>query len=443
MSNQLATSPILHRCDPLLPGLPKILCTRFIGSQIQDQLGGLAGTDGSETTLQYVRYKPHRRCLAVHRLASSLVANNFSDSDPLRIEIIAKALTKESFEKRFQALQYRASDHQMWLVDHEDQIIYLRFPLDDRLQAVQKAYNPDSRTRVLRRMLGAKHGWQPRSLQRLAYKPERRYVGLVQDHDGVKRVVKLHSAERFDDAVQRLVLLDKASIGAPRILHVSPRYHSVCLQYVDGNSLGDAIYGGQYPRELIKAVGMKLARLHHQSLAAQWSTVTAPQHERLSEIAASLLFLSPQLGQRAKEVVNDTLRHLAGTQSEIALCHGDFYAKQVIVDNDNIHFIDFDQAGPADRYQDVANFVAQLYWRNLIMESETNDPLAISNAFLDGYRRGSRQFVEDRFRAQVAAALLRCAMHPFRNAIPNWEVGTAKRLQLAHSALTAAQLPSP
>ena len=147
------------------------------------------------------------------------------------------------------------------------------------------------------------------------------------------------------------------------------------------------------------------------------------------------MFLSPAVGQPAREIANEVLRRLANTSSKLAVCHGDFYAKQVIVDRGAIHFIDFDQVGLADRYTDVANFVAQLHWRNLMGDMEANDVQVISEAFLTGYRRVSRRFDYERFRAQLAASLLRCAMHPFRNALANWEDGTRRLLEHAWTAL--------
>lgn len=429
MSDQHTANPQLHVSDSSLPGLASV----FSAGNLRAIADGfrLDSTQAITAKLNYVRYKPHRRCLMLYRIKSSI-------SEDL---IVALALTKAGFDKKRQAMKRFGSDHQRWLAEPSDQVIYSLFPMDHRLPAVQKIYDLGSQTRVLRRMIGKRKGFFPQSLERLAYKPERRFVGLVHDNEGCERVIKLHSQERFKDTVERLLLLEQTDVDAPKMIHACSRYNAVCLPYLPGRSLSELITGRNCPRELITAVGMKLAKLHLQPITSAWCELPAIGQERLREIGESLTFLSPPVGSFATEIATEVTRRLANTESQLAVCHGDFYAKQVIVDEGAIHFIDFDQVGLADRYSDVANFVAQLYWRNLMGDTEASDVEVIGDAFLDGYRRACRQFNEERFRAQLAAALLRCAMHPFRNALPDWETGTNRLLQLAWTALHRSQIP--
>jgi aminoglycoside phosphotransferase len=362
------------------------------------------------------------------------------DGSP-EIMVVAKALTDDGFAKQVPALRRISESNQRCFADPANQVLFLRFPLDQCLPAVQKVYDPGVQNRVLRRVVGAAKPWLFESLHRLAYKPERRFVCLVRGLDGIDRIVKFHAKDRFAEAVTRLRMLEQAKVASPKIVNVSSRYQAVCLEYLSGSPLGDLLASESDCSGVLAEVGSALARLHASAVNSCWLSLPMRRFQRLTELSDSLGVLSSDLGCLAGEIVKQVIRRFEATGRSIALCHGDFYCKQVLVDHGGVRFIDFDQVGPADRYADIANFVAQLYWRRLNGDRGLNCVREFCEVFLDGYRRVSGHFDDDRFRVQLAGALLSCSMHPFRNALPNWEEGVEDLLQKARSAITSPQLP--
>jgi aminoglycoside phosphotransferase len=435
MSIDLGAEPSMYLEDHYLSGLSHCLNAQSIAAVVRSEPFRLGRSAKSVVRLKYIRYKPRRRCLALHCMSATDKPAMDSPAAGPGDFLLAKALTKAGFAKQHQSLQQSSADRHLWLADPLRQIIYLRFPLDQRLRAVQKVYDPAAHNRVLRRVVGGEHGWHLQAMWPLAYKPERRFVVGVQDCAGDQWLVKFHAVERFADAVCRLQLLAQSGLVSPQLMHVCERYHAVCLEYLPGTCLTQLIACDRGHYEEAALAGMKLAQLHQQPMAGAWLRLPQSRHERLGDLADSLRVLSPELGVRTTAIVSRVLHHLKSTRGDTAICHGDFYAKQVLVDQADVRFIDFDQAGPGDRYGDVANFVAQLHWRELAGDFGTDSRVAVSEAFLDGYRQSHRQFNELRFRAQLAAALLRCAMHPFRNAMPDWQMGVEVLLAKACAVL--------
>lgn len=429
--------------DQSLCGLSQSLDGNQIATVMAGEPSRMSVNANSKITLSYIRYKPRRRCLALHRIdpasdSGGELVSPFGPTGPTGLEdsLVAKALTRAGFQKQQQLLQRFSGGCQSWLADPLRQIIYVRFPLDQRLEAVRKVYDPQVQNRVLRRVVGGEQGWRLQAMRPLAYKPERRFVIGVRDSEGCERTIKFHSTERFTAAVGRLQLLAESGLEAPELLHVCERYRAVCLEYLPGTSLTVMLAGGGGLHEIAALVGSKLAHMHQQPLASSWSRIADSRHERLTELAESMRVLSPELGARAAEIVTRVLHRLEATRGETALCHGDFYAKQVLVDRGDVQFIDFDQVGPGDRYGDVANFVAQLHWRKLAGDFGFSRLQSVSESFLDGYRRAYPRFDQERYQAQLAAALLRCAMHPFRNAMPGWRAGVEHLLEEANFVVT-------
>ncbi|XZE51909.1 phosphotransferase [Planctomycetaceae bacterium SH139] len=440
MSIMSVAEPAMVWEDRPLIGLSQCLQGKQIAAVLANEPSRLGSTADRQILLQYIRYKPRRRCLTVHRLmpTGNSVRESASPARATQQEglLVAKALTKEGFLKQQQILQRLSGNCLSWLADPMLQLILLRFPLDPRLDAVRKVYDPQAQNRVLRRVVGGKHGWRLQAMRSLAYKPERRFVAGLRDSEGFERTIKFHSADRFADAVKRLQLLADSRLPSPKLMHVCERYRAVCLDYLPGTSLTVLLAGSGGVHDIAELVGSELAQLHQQPLASSWSRIVAIRPERLTELADTMRVLSPALSVRTAEIVTRVLHRLESTRGETTLCHGDFYAKQILVDQGDVHFIDFDQVGPDDRYRDVANFVAQLHWRERAGDFGFPRLQAVSESFLAGYRRVFLRFDEERYQAQLAAALLRCAMHPFRNAMPDWQAGIEALLEQANAVVT-------
>jgi aminoglycoside phosphotransferase (APT) family kinase protein len=162
----------------------------------------------------------------------------------------------------------------------------------------------------------------------------------------------------------------------------------------------------------------------------------------LHELAHYISLICPQLAKLATLVVNQTMTRLSSLRPTFGMIHGDFYGKQVLVQDSQIRFIDFDQAGIGDRYQDIANFIAKLYWRAMQLSDVAFTDAAeraaeLADSFLAGVITGFPSLNVAACKAHLAAALIRCATHPFRRARNNWAAETELLLKLAHSKLNS------
>ncbi len=383
---------------------------------------------GDKPSTEYVRYKPGRRCI-------SLIQTSFGETLQ---HFVLTAFPKLRFHKQQSQLIDAEIQGKSWQVpDHRIRID--RFPFDPQLRHIEKCFDENERNRLLRRILGSVSQHYPLRLETLAYKPGRRFVaaGSVVGESTAsvetRYTFKFCTRTQFNPTLVRLRALRSLDIELPAIIAENEHYSAIALGWKSGKNLADCIAEDHAVESVFFEVGRQIARLHRCPLPP--SAVSAVAAHDLSELAEFIGFLTPELANLATEAIRQTRAKLNDLPIVFAVIHGDFYAKQVIVDSDAVKFIDFDQAGVGNPYQDIGNFVAKLVWQSIQLGRDFSTASKQATAFLLGYRRHSGVFCEFAYRAHLAAGLLRCVTHPFRRATPNWPSTTREFILLAQSVL--------
>ena len=425
-----ASADIVRR-DSSLPGLPNLLQPESLKTPIAE----LLQTETlSSVQLNYLRYKPHRRCIAL------LDVNTHHG----RELITATAMTADSWNKFRQKSELALAAGHVLQVDSR-RLILERFPYDRHLRHIAKLSHEQSRGRLLRRILPIHHDLRHLDcrnvqLERLAYKPARRFVvsvdfdeRLLQNRVG-KYVLKFHSQSTFQAAAGRIRTIGRLMLPEAMPADCCERYQAIATPWVPGQSLADLLSdGNQLPASsTLQEVGRTLAKLHAFDLPADVDVPVANAAKAASDLrrlADDLAFLYPPLAEDVRQVFSTAYQSLSN-DNHMTLIHGDFYAKQVVVDGQNVRFIDFDAVSIGSPWSDVGNFVARLYW-NHIRGQMTADRLhwAIHH-FHSGYRQRSG-WNESAYRSCLAIGLLKCMPHTFRLAADNWPDLFARLLSLA------------
>lgn len=384
--------------------------------------------------IEYLRYKPRLRCVSMIRLHDGSQDRRF----------VLTAFPSASYERHREKIAHHVDTAGCW---HDDlhQIRIDQFPFDPGLRHIAKCFEPASRHRLLWRTLGWKSHPDQFSIDSLAYKPGRRYVASTSQIavESTTRAqpcytIKFHAGSQFTETWQRLQSVSTIDVSSPKVVGYNEHYRTIALNWVSGQLFADYVSQQRLAGAELYEIGCQLARLHSCRLPTQLVPAAAP-HE-LRELAETVGFLCPKLESLATQIAMETQLQLTSTTRPHTIIHGDFYAKQVLVDQGGIKFIDFDQAGLGSPDQDVGNFVAKLFWQALNQGLAQGYAEQCADIFLDGYRSGRNGFDEHAYRAQLAASLIRCATHPFRRALRDWEETTHRLLQLAHSALHSSDL---
>ncbi len=434
MPFDVETPPQIH--DDQLPGLTAILDETLLPQLVERSSPGWTAPSTCPE-LRYIRYKYHRRAIGLFRAATQ---NNPSDHLPLGYSdqpmFVATALTRESYAKQKSKRESAACDNcidRSIAIDNLQLIIDL-FPNDRAIPGLQRCLGLDDRGR--KRILGI--AGLPRSaFSLLAYKPARRCVFQVKHATLIQPLlVKLYTKDVYTQNAGRMETLGRKVDLWPQPKSRSPQYSALVYPWQPGRVLLELASEYDQMPAILEEVGKELARLHTNnapSPAVEQSLAIDPS--RLIDLARDIGVISSEFGRTALKIAYAVTSRLALVTPNKVLIHGDFNANQVIADKSRIHFIDFDEAGYGDRYQDVANFVAQLAWSRINGQVDAESASLWSDHFIQGYRQASGEWDEARFQTQRAAALLRCSIHPFRYALQNWHSTTHELLEIAMQAL--------
>ena len=425
-------SALCHR-DQAIAGLGFVLQPAEVLEALQSR--GL--TDTQAARLDYLRYKPARRCIGLIEIGWS---NPSSDRPTI---LVATAMTKDSWAK-FNEVRAAAAIEQGAILLPEKRLALEWFPNDHGLKNAAKVISLASRPKVLRRILQVDQ-LQAIELKTLAYKPARRHVasGVLQGQ--TLFTLKTYTHRGYADADWRTRLAVESGLSNCQVLGSSSHYASIATSWINGRTLSQWMLSPHCSLATLEKVGLELADWHKrgQQIVSRMPTASNQESDDTSmlELAGDIAVLAPSLAVRAKSLAEQLTLSLSELEQANDLVHGDFYAKQVILDAcDRVQFIDFDQLRLGDRYEDIANFVAKNHWQVIHEGLDEHVCEAANQRFLDGYASQFGPLDHDRLRLYVSAAILRCAPHAFRRALPDWTNQIELILELAERWLTKSSL---
>lgn len=408
----------LARRDPALPGLATLLDRDAFVEALRPALPALRP---GEARVTYVRYKPGRSCLVGYRMESAGEA----------VDVTATACRPDAQDKLA-----KARSHPGRVVLDDRAVVVSVFPDDASLPALARLADTDDRRTLLEKLLPNRPDLWDGSVVPLRYKPERRYVAQLTVDGEPQAALKVYSAAGYD-AAQAAAKAFKSG-GLFRRAHRlgrSARHCMLALEWLPGHLLTDALADPTFAPSGVEAVGAALAELHGQDRKALPIRGRADESATFPPLADWLAHVCPDLAVRAVRLAGLVAGRIAALAAEDRPLHGDFYAKQVLLGEDRVGLLDFDEAFRGDPAHDLGLFLAHLH-RDAVRGTVPPDSVEpIRAALLDGYRRAGGLATAARVGLYTAAGLLRLAPHPFRNREPNWPLRTAAMLDRAEDAL--------
>jgi hypothetical protein len=420
----------LARRDAALPALPLLLDPDGAAGLMRDCFPA-AGVRSAE--LRYTRYKPGTSCLAAYRVEAAEGS----------IAVHAKAHRPDAHAKLAKERLRRASDGPLGagrVVRDDLAVAVAAFPNDARLRVLARLFEPAWRPKLLA-LLGEPHERSAEmSVRTLRYKPERRYVGAVLIGSRPSGAVRAYAESAYAAGVRAAAAFhSRGPLRVARRLGRRDDRRLLAVEWLPGEPL-DGRLVGMGAADALAGTGAALAALHGQDDADLPYARPYEAGAGMRPLAEWLAFVHPPVGERAFDLADRLADGLAAEATTPAPTHGDFYARQVLVDAEAVGLVDLDEARWDDPASDLGNFRAHLERSVLRGELTAEAARAAGAALLDGYRR-ARPVDDRRVALQTAVGLFRLAPMAFRDHTPDWPLETAALLGCAERLLGGRAAP--
>ena len=418
--------------DAAVPGLRTVLDPPALLGRLAEALPDATLGEGRA---EYVRYKPATSCTVGYRFVV----------EGRDVDAYAKAVAGEGAPKLDKALEQAppAGPAALRAVEVGDGVVVAFFPNDPRLPGVGRLGDPKRRRRLLAAVLPEHEALWEAPLQRLRYKPERRYVARVGPVDGTAAVIKCYADTAFASARRGMRGAAEASPHVAPLLGASRQRAVLAFPWLPGRPLdellasADADAGGPDLLAVLDDVGRALLAVHRGSTRNLAVRGPVAEAQRLDATVRSLAAILPAAEQRAALLAADLTAAVLTTEDPTAAVHGDFSADQVLVGPDTLHLIDFDQTAAADPAADFGRFAAALDADVLDGRLSAAHAAAAIGALCDGYRAAGGTLDDDRLRLHRVMALVHVAPEPFRHRRASWPAHCEERLRHAAAVWTS------
>lgn len=382
----------LYQRDTGLTGLANVVDEHLVAQHL--------GISPSDVTLVYLRYKPMTNCLAHFRIANhtttSVYAKTFATRDQAKISHSAN----------------KTSNGCLGPVEYHPGCLLYQFPTDAKLGSLTRLAQEPS-------WLAERFNlaFDPDSSQLLAYKPERRCVIRINNPHS-SYVLKLYSNSAFAAAHRAAKTVQTQFSDTPQVLKKSRRHRALLFEFTPGPTMREEIQAGRVA-ESGAVAGRLLAKFHNLSIAAGESRDPySADHELLA-------WLLPEAKPQVLAIVTAARSLIQQATPTRVVLHGDYYDKQIIVaDNGSPSLLDLDDLSQGDHRIDLATYIAHL---EALKPAEAYQAI---ESFLNSYKRMNSNSLAA-LNAFVALATLQLAHHPFRRALPNWDLLTREYISRA------------
>ncbi|MFQ5450955.1 MAG: phosphotransferase family protein [Nitrospinaceae bacterium] len=399
----------LVKQDPRVPALALILDPQAFCAALKPHLAV------ESAQLTYIRYQPGRRCLATYHLQAQgtsfdVHATAFANYERLgRV----KAGEGESIPGFLGAGR---------IIFDDPCVVVWTFPNDRQLKSLALLCDARGRKRLLEQVFTSMPNFWEGEVEPLAYKPERRYVARVKTPSGSRAVLKFYQPSIFPKMrIHAEAFSSMEHFRFPLCLGASEAHGVLGFEWLPGRMLREIL-----PEDLDRAVdlvrqaGAGLQELHRQEVSGLTYRKREGITETLLEQGKRLGVLCPPL---ARQTGNLSVRFAARLMAEPPIqrpIHGDFYAKQIRVGNGRLGLLDFDDAALGDPRNDLGRFIAQMEHDVLTGSMPASHLVPLTEALLEGYRKGTRQSIPNGLQTFIAMELFHLAHFPFRRCEPDW-----------------------
>jgi aminoglycoside phosphotransferase (APT) family kinase protein len=390
----------LVRRDPDLPGLATVLDPPVMLAALRGLHPGI-----DDALIFYTRYKPHTSCLIGYRLKIGAE----------QVEIGVHARRADAANKFAKAKLRLGIGGALGAGRHviDDLATELSvFPNDRRLPGLVHLSNATS-ARALLNALGADDPTLRDSrIEKLRYRPERRYVLKVVQDDKPLALTKIYRpADYARSRDNALAFVSQGDLRVPNLLATAEQYDALATEWLPG--MAPAATAASATR-----IGETLALLHAQQPSGLSPLPLTQQLRTLEELIQYLAALWPPLARQAQQVGLRLATAMAGADDLSLPIHGDFHLEQMIETDAAMGVVDFDDASMGNPAWDLGNIIGHLHGHDLRDGRQLAD--GFGEPLLIGYQRaGGRVSVAD-MKTYSALGLMRFAARPFRERHPAW-----------------------
>ena len=414
----------LVRRDSALPGLATLWDPDAFASRLRAEFSEV---EVGAARITYLRYKPGMNCLASYTL----------EVEGLEVEAYAKAYGGNSLTK----LKKAQERSQEWaftgsgiFILRDSAIAVFLFPFDSKLKSLARLGSPLRSKRLLRGLFPTEPSWWSASVKSLRYKPERRCVLQLMLGDQPVAVLKFHTENGYLHAKSKAKAFQSGSVlRIPRLLASSDRHHVLAMEWLHGTLLRQVLAEPGVNRDALQMVGAALAEFHQQKRIRLPVLSREAEANRLLELAHGIGSICPPLAERARKLAVQMTTSLAQQEPRSFCIHGDLYAKQMLIGERKVGFLDFDEAMLGDPASDLGNFIAHLERDAQRQYIRSNSIDLIRENLLQGYGKPSGEDVGERLQLYTAVNLFQLLFDPFRFREPEWPQRTEQILQRAES----------
>jgi hypothetical protein len=402
-----AVEDLAHR-DPQLPMLPLLLddaaLSRWLSSRLARDV---------EVSRRYLRYKPGTGCV---------VAGDLLDGG-IRRDIVVSGHSASAVVKAEKTVA-KAPPGAVLAWDPQRHLVATTPAADRKLPALRMLADLQLRLRLAGRLLGRRGHHDPGrlTLDRLSYKPLRRWVGTLRDDAERLYVLRCYATADVRAAMRAHERMADAPVVRQRLLAQDAGHGLIVLDFVPGATLVK-----DHTEVLLRDLGRALAGLHRHPASLP---PTDPAGERLAlrQAARQVRTLLPALTPAVGAVVESITARLDGCSEPVTL-HGDFSLDQVVAGPDGLTFIDFDRATTGPREADLGSLAAAA----LVLDPDRAEQMTVE--VLRGYADAHVGPDPGALATQTAAHLLRRAAEPFRSCRTDWPADAARIVETAAAVL--------
>jgi Ser/Thr protein kinase RdoA (MazF antagonist) len=391
--------------------------------------------------ITYLRYKASTSCLASCRfLVGDNEVHGFVQAyQPSESDKLQKAARKPGVDGAMGRGRFVLAEHAM---------VVSVFPNDGDIKELSTLGDGDRRRELFRDLLPGRDDLDGSILERLAYKPKRRYVGAVITAAGPALVVRAYAPAGYASAAARrgITLTPGSTLAVAQCVAAEPRRAMLMFEWLDGTQLTDVAGDEQERERVFRRVGLALAELHRGQADASSVPRVSGAADLISE-AEALGTMWPPLSPRATDVARRVASLVDAEPAAAHTLHGDFHPAQTLIQGERVAILDFDRSGLGPAAYDLGTFIAHLERDGLTGRLRKESVERLSAALIDGYGVSAPAPSASSIRHHTAAALLRLSPEPFRYRDPNWPGATVAIVDRAAELISPPTLraakPSP
>jgi aminoglycoside phosphotransferase (APT) family kinase protein len=275
-------------------------------------------------------------------------------------------------------------------------------------------------------------------LQRLVYKPERRYVARLLTESGPRAVLKFYTRPGYLDVWQRYrePYEERPPLRLTSRLGKSSRRAVIAFDWLPGRLLSEAIKEPGFDDRALVTVGAAIAQLHAQHHAGLTHVPHEVHANSLISEASVIGWICPHLAREAEAAARRIAARLIERPSVYSLIHGDLHARQVLLSDDTAAILDLDRTVYADPMIDMGLFASYLECEVIRGSLSAVRVERLLHALMEGYMAvAHRPAAEDEIRLYTAAELVRLAPRFFRDWEPDWHERIEASLNRAETIL--------